>query len=494
MPLPEELKIKFKNLVSSRSGLYFKDYDLKDLENSLACRMRMLKIDSALTYYNLLNTFEHKEEEFRELLNILTVNHTYFFRNEPQFKVLREKIIPELVHNKTIQYSPAANNNQKPRIRIWSAGCSTGEEPYSIAICLRESIPNIQNWDIQIMATDVSSQALDAARKGVYGKNSMRLANKEQRELYFEKQGDNYQIRDEIKRMVSFSFFNLMEDDYLVEFDIIFCRNVTIYFEVETIIAVMGKINRSLNDEGYLFIGYSESLQFISDKFKMSDWEDAIYYRKRKAKEIQPAVKDYVSQRVTADKLLTEISRKELEAELEKIKLVKPCKNIELLLTEIIKNLHTKRYYVVLELVEEVHQLDKDAVELYYFEAEALASLGRFEEARNRLKSALKLNPMFTPAYYLSGSLNTEEGLVDEAIKSFKQAIYLDENFSLAYFGLANIYKNKGNNIDAIREYRNTLKVLLKNSPDDIIAFSGGFSAVAIAGACKSNIERLKSV
>ncbi|MEW6377770.1 MAG: CheR family methyltransferase [Thermodesulfobacteriota bacterium] len=499
--LPEEFKLKFRNLVTLRSGLYFKDYDLKDLENALLYRMCERKIDSPLTYYSLLTVSEGKEDEFRELLNHLTVNHTYFFRNEPQFKALKEKILPEIIaRKKDRMITNPRETDGKPSLRIWSAGCSTGEEPYSIAIVVKEAIPDSKNWNIQIVATDASTSALEVARKGTYGQNSMRLVSKEQRALYFiERTGTGrkaeYEIQDMIKNMVRFGYFNLMEENYPVEFDIIFCCNVTIYFEIETTMRVMDKIYHSLNDDGYLFIGYSESLQLISNKFKMLDWEDAIYYRKRTAKEVLSEIKVLSPQGVEVERVLEEISRKELEAQLKEFKSpeTKPVKNIDELLTQVIKHLHTKKYYMALELVEQAHKMNRDSVEPYYLEAEALLSLGRFNDAKDRLKTALKLNPLFAPAHYLFGSLFNEEGKVEEAKRSFIKALYLNKDFTLAHFGLANIYKSEGKLHEAIREYRNTLNILAKNAPDDIIAYSGGFSAVAVAGACKSNIERLKT-
>jgi chemotaxis protein methyltransferase CheR len=448
-----------------------------------------------------LTASEEKEDEFRELLNHLTVNHTYFFRNEPQFKALKEKILPEVIaRKKDHMITNPCETDGKPSLRIWSAGCSTGEEPYSIAIAVKETIPDSKNWNIQIVATDGSTSALEAARKGTYGQNSMRLVSKEQKDLYFiERIGIErkaaYEIRDTIKNMVRFGYFNLMEGNYPAGFDIIFCCNVTIYFEIQTTMGVMDKIYHSLDEDGYLFIGYSESLQCISNKFKMFDWEDAIYYRKRQTKEVLSEIKVPVLHGVGVDRILEEISRKELDAQLKEFRSpeAKPVKNIHELLTEVIKNLHTKKYYVALDLIEQAHKINRDVVEPYYLEAEALSSLGRFEEAKDRLKTALQLNPLSAPAHYLFGSLFSEEGKVEEAKKSFKKALYLNKDFTLAYFSLANIYKSEGKPHEAIREYRNTLSILVKNAPDDIIAYSGGFSAVAVAGACKSNIERLKT-
>ena len=282
MLFSEELKLNFKNFIHQRCGLYFKDYDLKNLQGALSQRMLVMGIDTPSAYYHFLLFSDKKEDEFRELLNLLTVNHTYFFRNQPQFKALKEKILPEIIKRKL------SLQQARPTLRIWSAGCSTGEEAYSIAMVVQEAIPDFVDWDIQILATDVSNKVLDEAIKGVYGDSSMRLILGDDRNKYFKViqagQQEKYKIKDHLKQMVKFSFFNLMDELYPKYYDIIFCRNVVIYFEIETTIKVMRKMHESLNEQGYLLIGHAESLQFISGQFKMQDWQEAIYYSKVESK------------------------------------------------------------------------------------------------------------------------------------------------------------------------------------------------------------------
>jgi len=501
MTIPEELKIKFGSLVTARSGLYFNDCDLQDLEKTILYRMSERKIDSPLTYYHLLTVAREKEDEFREILNHLTVNHTYFFRNEPQFKVLKEKILPEVIaHKKENMITNDQKTYGKPSLRIWSAGCSTGEEPYSVAIVVKEAIPDLENWDIQIVATDASNNALEVARKGTYVQNSMRLVSKERRDLYFiERKGIErileYEIRDEIKNIVRFGYLNLMEESYPTAFDIIFCCNVIIYFGNQTTMEVVDKIYHSLNGDGYLFVGPSESLHFISDRFKMFDWEDAIYYRKRKPREVLSKVRVAERQKVELNKILEEISCRESKAEFLEFKTPEthPAKDVYDLITEATRNLHAKKYYMALDLIRQAQKISRNSAEIYYLEAEALSNLGRLEEAKERLTTVFKLNPLFAPAHYLLGFLFIEEGRMEEAKRSFKKALYLNKDFTLAHFGLANIYITEGKPQEAIREYRNTLNILAKHAPDEIVDYSGGFSAVAVADTCKISIERLKT-
>ncbi|MFB3883925.1 MAG: CheR family methyltransferase [Thermodesulfobacteriota bacterium] len=498
--IPEELKTKFKGLVTSRSGLYFKDHELKDLEKAILNRMKEQKVDSSLAYYDFLTVSEERENEFRELLNCLTVNHTYFFRNEPQFKVLKEKVLPWLIaEKKKHRMTNDGTMDGKPSLRIWSAGCSTGEEPYSVAIVVNETIPELENWDIQILATDASNSALEVARKGTYGQNSMRFVSQERKDLYFVERKSverivEYEIRDSIRNIVQFSYLNLMEECYPTTFDIIFCCNVTIYFENRTTMEVMDKIHRSLNGDGYLFVGPSESLHYISDRFKMFDWEDAIYYRKRRPKEVYSEAILTGMDKAGVDGTSEKISQGKAGAGLGEIpsREIDPEKRASDFLAEASRQLHAKKYATALTLIEQAHKIGKDSEEIYYLEAEALSRLKRFEEAKDRLKTAFKLNPLFAPAHYLLGFLFIEEGLMEDAKRSFKKAIYLNKDFTLAHLGLATIYITEGKSHEAIREYRNTLNILAKHAPEDIVAFSGGFSAVAVADTCKINIERLK--
>jgi chemotaxis protein methyltransferase CheR len=304
-----------------------------------------------------------------------------------------------------------------------------------------------------------------------------------------------YELQDTIKNIVQFSYLNLMDECYPTAFDIIFCCNVTIYFENRTTMEVMEKIYRSLNDDGYLFVGPSESLHFISDRFKMFAWEDAIYYRKRKPLEILSGFKVAGMQQVEVNRGLGKIPRRELEIQFGELQSqeINPAKSPCDLLAEATEHLHTKKYAAALNLIEQAHKITKDSAELYYLEAEALSRLGRFEQAKDRLKTAFKLDPLFAPVHYLLGFLFIEEGKMEEAKRSFKKALYLNKDFTLAHLGLANIYISEGKPQEAIREYRNTLNILAKHSPEDIVAYSGGFSAIAVADTCKMNIERLKT-
>ncbi len=494
--LPEDIRLRFRSYINSRTGLYFSGYDLKDIDAVIVQRMKACSFDTVIAYYNYLTASENREDELRELLNRLTINHTYFFRNESHFRVLKEKILPELIERKLRE--ARSRPDSRPSIKVWSAGCSTGEEPYSIAMTIKEAIPDIENWDIHILATDASTDALDAARGGAYGANSVRLVEPAIMDRYFIKKHisakvERYEVTDEIKKMVSIGFFNLMDEDFPGQFDMIFCRNVTIYFETETTTRVINKFETSMDDNGYLFIGYSETLQYISDKFKMIDWGDAIYYVKMKGhihaprhKGLGPAAHEYKPVWTFAATPAAEIKLPEAPAKKRRSEKLKE------LIAQAVRSIHAKDYETALSIIRQAQSLDENDSEPYFLSAEVYANQGRIAEARDNLAKSLEKDAMFAPAYYLYGSLYNEEGHLDEAEMSFRKALYLEKHYPLAHLGLANIYKERGMSGKALREYRNTLADLSILSPYDIITHSGGFNASTLSSVCKDNIERLK--
>ena len=486
--LPHELKLRFKSYITSRSGLYFKDYNLRDIEDALDKRMQALGVSSALSYYDLLTKSDKREDEFRELLNILTVKHTYFFRNEQQFKILKEKILPEMIAKKSI--------------KIWSAGCATGEEAYSIAMTVLDVLDNTEGWDIQILATDASTQALEAARKGAYSADAAKYVPADHLEKYFTKEAAPdgrpvYAVRPAIKKLVTFAYHNLITDEFPAGFDIIFCRNVVIYFELETIISVMRRFYSSLADHGYLFIGYSESLHFMSDRFRMEHLEEAIFYRKAAGKMTPPpeAVRPPAPEKKAAEKVLDELSRAKLAAEIKaKAKrLAEMPKKVEEILVRAMKSYHMKEYDRALALADEALGLDKKELDIYYLSAEIYVNQGRFAEAKKKLAEAIGINPLFAPAHYLLGCIFIEEEMMEKAKESLKKALYIDKDFPLAHFYLAHAFRSEGRTDEALREYRNTLKTLSRAAFGDIIPYSGGFDAASLMGVCSNNIERLKA-
>ncbi|HSE40458.1 MAG TPA: protein-glutamate O-methyltransferase CheR [Acidobacteriota bacterium] len=260
------------DFIYQNSGLRFDDSSKFMLNRRLIPRVRELNLDNFEKYYYYLLYHPNREAELEIIFDLLTVNETYFFREDRQLKAFSEEIIPCITQQK-----------QNSSLRIWSAGCSTGEEAYTIAI-LCNSSPNLKGWDVDIFASDISQKVIQTARKGIFSDSSFRSTPDEIREKYFEKISNNkYRLHDEIRQMVTFGKVNLLDEHktgIFNDMDIIFCRNVIIYFDTEAKKKVIENFYRKLKKNGYLLLGHAESLLSLTTKFKLTHLKHDMVYQK----------------------------------------------------------------------------------------------------------------------------------------------------------------------------------------------------------------------
>ncbi|MDP6506684.1 MAG: protein-glutamate O-methyltransferase CheR, partial [Planctomycetota bacterium] len=253
----------FSGFIEKNSGLSFTDEQaVNALESSLLIRMQDLGIRNFIDYYDLLIMENDPKAEIRALLELLTINETSFFRNLPQFEAFQEFVLPRLLESR---------GHMSRTLRIWCAGCASGEEPYTLAMILQSHLPQDQTWDFDIYATDISQRALSTARHGVYTKRSVRSTPESYLSTFFIAREDGtYEIHKSIKDSVSFGISNLVSELPPVPgpFDVIFCRNVIIYFSKTTIEQILSMFNDYLAHDGYLFVGHSENISNFSDAFQ----------------------------------------------------------------------------------------------------------------------------------------------------------------------------------------------------------------------------------
>ena len=205
------------------------------------------------------NIKNNDKDEITMLINKLTTNYTYFYREENHFKYLKEVFLPH-----------EEKNNKQKVLNIWSAGCSSGEEPYTLAMVMNDYFKfSSGSWKIQILATDISENVLSKAREGIYTEESLTKLPESYKKKYFEKTNDGkFQVLSEIKKMVDFKVFNLMDSiNVKNKYDIIFCRNVMIYFNAETKINIVNKFYEAVKFQGFLMIGHAETIQRNQSKF-----------------------------------------------------------------------------------------------------------------------------------------------------------------------------------------------------------------------------------
>ena len=269
----EEFQL-LRDCVYGHCGIYFDDDSKYLLEKRLARRVTTLNLASFHDYYHYLKYNRKKDQELMDIMDILTTNETYFFRESFQLKAFTDEIIPELIKAK----SSTGNHS----LRIWSAGCSTGEEAYTIAMLLH-GIRELRGWNIEIIGTDISQRVLQHARQAVYGKSSFRATDEEYVRQFFVKQEDGLKVCDEIRNLVTISHLNLFDTNRMVmlgKMDLIFCRNVIIYFDLAAKKRVVESYFNSLCDGGYLLLGHSESLMNITTLFTLRHFKNDMIYQK----------------------------------------------------------------------------------------------------------------------------------------------------------------------------------------------------------------------
>lgn len=267
---------EWRKLIYDQCGIYFQDNKKYLLESRLQKRIAFLKIDTFEKYLEYVKFNSRKADELKYLYEVITINETFFFRNQPQLDALITTIIPEILN------SPYKINKNK--IRIWSAASSSGEEAYSIAMIFNEMVkPKYPNLSIEIVGTDINYQVIETAGNGIYKEYAVRNTPSYYMKKYFKQEGSNYHLDQQIKSMANFKLLNLYDQSAMRAmsgFDVIFCANVLIYFDIKSKIQVVSQLYNSLNKNGYLFIGYSETLHGISKAFKLASFPKTIGYKK----------------------------------------------------------------------------------------------------------------------------------------------------------------------------------------------------------------------
>jgi len=251
-----------QQLVKERSGIHLADHKRDMVSSRLFRRARALKLGGIDAYVELLKDAD--EAELKQFENVITTNVTAFFRHEHQFEFLARTALP----------AARRVHEQDKRIRIWSAACSSGPEPYSISIVVNEAIPSLASWDVKILATDLDSDILARARSGIYNDEQIRGVSKARAQKWFRKHsgedGPAFRVDSAVHGLVTFKQLNLIgEWPMKGPFDVVFCRNVVIYFTLDTQRVLYDRIANLMRDGAYLFVGQSESLHAVSDRFKL---------------------------------------------------------------------------------------------------------------------------------------------------------------------------------------------------------------------------------
>ena len=500
----EEFEL-FRDWIHHHSGMYLEESRTDSLRISLVTRATRFGFVDYDEYFRFLTT---DEDEFKELMNLVTINETSFYRFPAQFDALRDTIIPEILDSK-----PKVSRS----FRVWSAGCSTGEEPYTVAMSLLDSGLEALGYRTEVLGTDVSTQALDKAKRAVYPTKAVSGLPPAVVQRWFEPVKGGYRPVAHVRDTVELSYHNLIKEPYplvlLANWDVVFCRNVTIYFRLESTRRVVNNFYESLNPGGYLFIGHSETLTSICDRFEPVEVGGVFLYRKPTPRRLF-SFDDVVAKRAeavrkprmrTADLSLGNVGpvgsnriRTQLTSSEHRVPqpapvtASKPAAQTSATAAGLVEQ---ARLYLdrgepgtARQFADKALALDARNVDALLVRAFGFADSGEFEAAITDARAALAINPLLASGRYILGVIYLRQGDVSAAEEEFKRTLYIDADFVLAHFNLANIHRQRRELDEAIREYQNTVKAIYRAPEGQWTAFLGGFTPDLLVKICDRSL------
>jgi chemotaxis protein methyltransferase CheR len=437
--------------VAEKIGLHFPPERWSDLLCGLVGAATEFGFENVGRCADWLLSARLTKAQLQTLASHLTIGETYFFREKQTFEVLAHRVLPDLIRSR---------RGREQRLRLWSAGCCTGEEAYSLAILLQQLIPDLVDWQVTILATDINPHFLRKAVAGSYGEWSFRDAPVGFKELYFHRnKAGRYVVAPKIKAMVTVEHLNLVEDSYpslatdTNAMDLIFCRNVLMYFTPAQTRKVIGKLHHSLVDGGWLAVSPCEASQTLFPQFATRNFPGVVLYQKSEAEAgratgLPPAVSPISNWPITDFGWNTE------PAALQPI--TPPPEPME------------------------SPTVPEPAPPEFSTLARALANQGKLAEALiwcDRWIAAEKLN---AAGHYLRAIVLLEQGDPEQARRSLQRAIYLLPDFVLAHFALGNLARRGGRNGEADKHFANALHLLARLQPDTPLPESDGLTAARL--------------
>jgi len=468
--------IRFRELVLDRTGILFAERRLPALARGLARVAREARCSGLDELYSLLQRSKTDTELWDELVSHVTIGETYFFRNAAHMHALRKHVLPELI----------SRRRRERRLRIWCAGCATGEEPYSVAILLRELLPvpsgaeglaETSRWNILILATDINRDALAAAREAVYQPWSLRDCDDRIRRRYFSERDGSFGLRPEVREMVSFAYLNLAEDAYpslasnTNAMDLVICRNVFIYLSEQTSRKVSERLHRCMAPDGWLIVGAAETGTSLFAPLASHNVEGAIIYQKQAEAAERPAQPRPALPRQA---LLIETPAPPRRPPRPRAAPAPSPPAEPDRSAEAARLAREGRYKEAIACFC-AYVIDHPGSPTACCQlARLYANVGNLDTAEKWASRAIELDPLLTEAHYTLGLIRQERGALEGAAECFKRTLYLEPEFIVARFSLAGAYQALGRARDAARERRQVVRLAAGKSPDEVLPGSDG--------------------
>jgi len=500
--LSPRLREDFITLIAKQTGIEIRSQNYVAMGDNIYSRMKELKILTPQSYYDLLTSeTPEADEEWQKFVCLTTNRESYFFRDKGQFSLLRQTILPDLIRR----------NQRIKSLRFCSAGCSTGQEPYSLAILLRELIPDIDSWNILILGVDINRESLSQAKKAFYNTWSFRQVEDDIKEKYFKSGAGYYQLYDDIRKLVKYRQVNLVRDQMphleieLNDMDLIICRNVFIYFTENAINRVVEKFFNTLKPNGYLITGHAELNNTQVKAFQTKLFSESVIYQRRSGQYSHAFANTTPSESFKPQTPLPTINTEEKQNLSATINqkysfsnnntsnsytfnpsknnnshkkynpIQQPLKTENIpekkdknndILHEIEQLVSHKSYYLAQRKLEQVLRQFPKHFKATYLMAELEANLGKYESAQEWCHKAFSLDNLQAKPYLLLAQIEEENGNLEEAKNALKKVIYLEPTSFMAYLNLSTLYQQEGDLKRSEKMRQSALKIL-QNLPLD---------------------------
>lgn len=463
---PDDLLCRFSDFIALYMGLRFPRERYADLRRGLDSVARELGFSDSTECAEWLMQAPLSRRQVEILASHLTVGETYFFRDQRVFEMLEHEILPPLIR---------CRRNDGKYLRLWSAGCATGEEPYSIAILLGRMLPDFEQWNVSILGTDINPSFLRKAADGVYGEWSFRSVPPWIRKRYFVPAGGKFHIEPAVQKRVVFSYLNLAEDLYpsllngTNAMDIIFCRNVIMYFSLDQQVEVVRKLHHCLVENGLLVVSPTEMSNTLFAKFDQVKFPGVVFFRRNGSRAAPPP-----------------------QASLQQTPTAKPAEvsggaGSQRGAQEVAPPPELYRQAEALYRLGRYNEAEQPLMALLALESEngtailllarTLANLGRLGDARELCEKAAGREKLDPGVHYLLATILHEMGQAEEEAAALRRALYLDDGLAVAHFAMGNLASRRGNGLEAKRHFANVLSSLEKMERDELVPFSEGVTA-----------------
>ncbi|MGB2924650.1 MAG: CheR family methyltransferase [Limnothrix sp.] len=451
-------------LICRRLGFQLNARDLLRLSDQVEVQMEQLGLQNFADYYQLLVQAATTQTDcWQKLITVLTNTESYFFRDPEQFELLRSEILPELIRRR----SPHR------KLTLWSAGCATGEEAYSLAILLTTLIPNIEQWQITVWGTDINGDALRVAERGQYDEWSFRSTAMPIPQKCFTHEIESRKVSCLVQRLTRFAQCNLLDatqlPDSLDAVDLILCRNVFLYFDNQAIAKTLKLFSQVIAPNGYLMTGHSELHGHNSTYFKAQ--------LRTKSRIYQPNLESAYSSKRQSTATSLPLFKSRQSSSIKKLQLSHPifttsqvrCENLTQPQQQIKTLIRHRRYAQAIILLEHQLACSPESFQLHYTLACLHTNLKQYSPAAHYCRCALELGQADLSPYYLLVKIAKDQDRLAEAKRHLRQILYFDANAALAYHELARIYyaENRGDRAQALE--RQAHRLLQHFEPDLIL-------------------------